>query len=156
MSTHLDIANQTVFSALNDLAFRHRGDKCQRIVGFPLQALAYAAKAQWNVTVAIADGGGHLQWLWRMDDAAPASASIASAKARTAALGQRDTKFYEDMVNAGRPGFLSVPGLDCILEGGVAIDVAGRCVGAVGVSGVRSTQDAEIARAGIAALIVQP
>lgn len=119
-------------------------------------ALAHAAKAQWQVTVAIVDGGGHLQWLWRMDDASPASASIATAKARTAALGQRDTKFYEDMVNAGRPGFLSAPGLECILEGGVAIEVAGRCVGAVGVSGVRSNQDAEIARAGIAALKMQP
>jgi uncharacterized protein GlcG (DUF336 family) len=82
----------------------------------------------------------------------PPPATIATGRARTTALGQRETKFYEDMVNAGRPAFLSAPGLACVLKGGVPILVEGHCVAAVGVSGVRSHEDAEVARAGIAAL----
>ncbi|OWW19624.1 GlcG/HbpS family heme-binding protein [Noviherbaspirillum denitrificans] len=115
-------------------------------------AIAYATERKWTVTIAIVDDGGHLQWLQRMDGAAPATAYIASAKARTSAMGQRESKFYEDMISAGRQAFLSAPGLDCLLEGGVPIMVGGSCAGAIGVSGVRSNEDAEIARAGIAAL----
>lgn len=115
-------------------------------------ALACASAKQWVVTIAIVDDGGHLQWLQRADGAPPATAYIAAAKARTAAMGQRESKFYEDMVNAGRQAFLSAPGLDCLLEGGVPIMVSGSCAGAIGVSGVRSNEDAEIAHAGIAAL----
>jgi glc operon protein GlcG len=73
------------------------------------------------------------------------------AKAQTAALGRRESKVYEDMINAGSHSFLSAP-LQGMLEGGVPIVVEGQCVGAVGVSGVKSTEDAQIARAGIAAL----
>ncbi|MCY1259839.1 heme-degrading [compost metagenome] len=115
-------------------------------------AQAYASAKQWVVTIAIVDDGGHLQWLQRADGAPPATAYIATAKARTAAMGQRESKFYEDMVNAGRQAFLTAPGLDCLLEGGVPIMVNGSCTGAIGVSGVRSNEDVEIARAGIAAL----
>lgn len=115
-------------------------------------AEAEATRNQWNVTVAIVDGGGHLLWLQRLDGAAPISAEIAPAKARTAALGRRESKVYEDMINAGRVSFLSAPVLHGMLEGGVPIMVDGACVGAVGVSGVKSSEDAQIARAGIAAL----
>jgi uncharacterized protein GlcG (DUF336 family) len=80
------------------------------------------------------------------------SAAIASAKARTSALGRRETKVYEEMINGGRTSFLSAPLIDGMLEGGVPILVDGHCVGAVGVSGVKSSEDAQIARAGIAAL----
>jgi uncharacterized protein GlcG (DUF336 family) len=86
-----------------------------------------------------------------MDGVAPVSAAIAPAKARAAALGKRETKVYEDMINGGRTAFLSAP-LDGMLEGGVPIVVDGQVVGAVGVSGVKSTEDAQIAKAGIAAL----
>lgn len=106
----------------------------------------------WAVTIAIADDGGHLLWLQRLDGAAPVSAQIAPAKARTAALGRRESKSYEEMINQGRQSFLSAPGLEGMLEGGVPIVVGGECVGAVGVSGVKSSEDAQIARAGIAAL----
>ena len=81
------------------------------------------------------------------------SAQIAPAKACTAAVGRRESKVYEDMINQGRVSFLSVPALHGMLEGGVPIMVEGQCVGAVGVSGVKSTQDAQIARAGIAAVV---
>jgi glc operon protein GlcG len=106
----------------------------------------------WAVTIAIVDDGGHLLWLQRLDGAAPVSAHIAPAKAHTAALGRRESRIYEEMINQGRTSFLSVPAIGGLLEGGVPVLVEGQCVGAVGVSGVKSSEDAQIARAGIAAL----
>jgi len=106
----------------------------------------------WAVSIAIVDDGGHLLWLQRLDGAPPISAHIAPAKARTAALGRRESRVYEEMINQGRMSFLSAPDLHGMLEGGVPILVGGQCVGAVGVSGVKSSEDAQIARAGIAAL----
>jgi uncharacterized protein GlcG (DUF336 family) len=122
-----------------------------------VRTVAAAAEAEaiahgWAVTIAIVDDGGHLLWLQRLDGAAPISAEIAPAKARTAALGRRESKVYEDVINQGRTSFLSVPALQGMLEGGVPILADGHCVGAVGVSGVKSTEDAQVARAGIAAL----
>jgi glc operon protein GlcG len=114
-------------------------------------AEAEALKNGWAVCIAIVDDGGHLLWLQRLDGAAPISAEIAPAKARTAALGRRESKAYEDMINGGRTAFLSAP-LQGMLEGGVPIVVDGQHVGAVGVSGVKSAEDAQIGRAGIAAL----
>ena len=122
-----------------------------------IQAIAAAAEAEalknnWAVTIAIVDAGGHLLHLQRLDGAAPISAHIAPAKANTAAMGQRESKVYEDMINAGRVSFLSAPDLKGLLEGGVPIMKDGQCLGAVGVSGVKSTEDAQIAKAGIAAI----
>lgn len=122
-----------------------------------VKRMAAAAEAEaksngWIVTIAIVDDGGHLLWLQRLDGAAPVSAHIAPAKARTAALGRRETKAYEDTINQGRTSFLSVPEIEGLLEGGVPVMVDGHCVGAVGVSGVKSNEDAQIAKAGIAAL----
>jgi glc operon protein GlcG len=115
-------------------------------------AEAEALAHQWAVSIAIVDAGGHLLWLQRLDGAAPISAQIAPAKAHTAALGRRESKVYEDMINGGRQSFLSAPGLSGLLEGGVPIVKDGQHIGAVGVSGVKSSEDAQIARAGIAAL----
>ena len=115
-------------------------------------AEAEALKNGWAVTIAICDDGGHLLWLQRLDGAAPISAHIAAAKARSAALGRRETKGYEDMINQGRTAFLSAPELQGMLEGGVPILAGGHSVGAVGVSGVKSAEDAQVARAGVAAL----
>ncbi|MBC8056108.1 MAG: heme-binding protein [Rhizobiales bacterium] len=115
-------------------------------------AEAEAVSNRWIVTIAIVDDGGHLLWLQRLDGAAPVSAYIAPAKARTAALGRRESKVYEDMINQGRTSFLSAPEIEALLEGGVPIMFEGHCLGAVGVSGVKSIEDAQIARAGIAAL----
>ena len=116
-------------------------------------AEAEAVKNQWAVTIAVVDDGGHLLGHYRLDGAAPMSARMAPAKARTAALGRRETKVYEDMINNGRTSFLSAPDLDGMLEGGVPLLVDGHVVGAVGVSGVKSTEDAQIAKAGISALL---
>jgi uncharacterized protein GlcG (DUF336 family) len=115
-------------------------------------AEAEALRNQWPVTIAIVDDGGHLLWLQRLDGAAAISAQIAPAKAHTAALGRRESKVYEDVINGGRYSFLSAPALQGMLEGGVPIQRDGQVIGAVGVSGVKSTEDAQIARAGIAAL----
>lgn len=122
-----------------------------------IKKIASAAEAEakannWPVTIAIVDDGGHMVWLQRLDGAAPISAHIAPAKARTAAVGRRETKIYEDMINSGRFSFMSAPTLEGMLEGGVPIMIDGQCVGAVGVSGVKSTEDVQIAKAGIATL----
>lgn len=114
-------------------------------------AEAEAVKNNWAVTISIVDDGGHLLWLQRLDGAAPVSAWIAAAKAKTAALGRRESGVYEKMVNEGRVSFLSVEPVTP-LEGGVPIVADGQYVGAVGVSGVKSTEDVQIAKAGIAAL----
>lgn len=102
---------------------------------------------QWAVTIVVVDDGGHPLALERLDGCAPASAYIATEKARTSALGRRESKSYEDMVNAGRYAFLSAPLLTS-LEGGVPIIVDGQVIGAVGVSGVKPEQDAQVAKAG--------
>ena len=111
-----------------------------------------ALKNNWAVTIAIVDDGGHLLWLQRLDGAAAISAHIAPANAHTAALGRRESKVYEDVVNGGRASFLSAPDVKGMLEGGVPIMKNGQCLGAVGVSGVKSPEDAQVAKAGIAAL----
>jgi glc operon protein GlcG len=115
-------------------------------------AEAEALKNNWAVTIAIVDDGGHLLWLQRLDGVAPISAHIAPAKAKTAALGRRESKIYEDLINGGRTSFLSAPEITGMLEGGVPIIKDGQCLGAVGVSGVKSPEDAQIAKAGIAAI----
>ena len=115
-------------------------------------AEAEAAANQWPVVISVVDDGGHLLLLHRMDGAPLMSARIAPAKAHAAAMGKRDTKVFEDIINNGRIAFMTVPGLEGMLEGGVAIMTDGQCVGAVGVSGVKSSEDVQIAKAGIAAL----
>ena len=108
-------------------------------------ARAEAEKNQWAVTIAVVDDGGHPLTLLRLDGCAPIGAYIAPEKARTAALGRRESKQYEDMINGGRTAFLSAP-LVATLEGGVPIVVDGQVVGAVGVSGVKPDQDSQVAR----------
>ena len=115
-------------------------------------ARAEAEANGWLVTIAVADDGGHLIALERLDGCPTASAYIAPEKARAAALGRRESKQYEDMINEGRFSFLSVPMLQGMIEGGVPIWVGDQLAGAVGVSGVKAAQDGQIAKAGIAAL----
>jgi glc operon protein GlcG len=122
-----------------------------------VKKIAAAAEAEalanhWAVTISVVDDGGHLLWLQRLDGAAPISAHIAPAKARTAAMGRRETKVYENMINNGRFSFITAPSLEGMLEGGIPIMVGGQCVGAIGVSGVKSSEDVQIGKAGIAAL----
>ncbi|KAF0165332.1 MAG: glc operon protein GlcG [Rhodocyclaceae bacterium] len=107
-----------------------------------------AQKNNWAVAIVVVDDGGHPLALERLDGCAAIGAYVATEKARSAALGRRESKQYEEMINAGRNAFLSVPVLQGMLEGGVPIIVDGHVVGAVGVSGVKSDQDAQVAKAG--------
>lgn len=122
-----------------------------------IKAIAAAAEAEalsngWKVSISIVDDGGHLLHLQRLDGAAPMTAEMSQAKARAAALGRRESKVFEDLINQGRTAFLSAPLQHGLLEGAVPVLVEGHCLGAVGVSGVKSSEDAQIARAGIAAI----
>jgi glc operon protein GlcG len=133
-------------------AMHHKAVLSQNEVAQILQAARSEAQQQgWAVAIAVVDDGGHPLALERLDGCAPIGAYIATEKARSAAIGRRETKGYEDMVNGGRSAFLSAP-LITSLEGGVPVLVDGQVVGAVGVSGVKAEQDAQVAKAGIAAL----
>ena len=129
-----------------------RNKKCLTLADVKIIASACeteASRQKWPVTIAIVDDGGHLMWLQRLDDAPLTSMQIATGKAYTSAMGRRATKVYEEVVAGGRNAFLSVPGGITMVEGGEPIIVDGETVGAVGVSGVKSPEDAQVARAGI-------
>lgn len=116
-------------------------------------AQALATEKGWAVSIAVCDDGGHLLAFVRMPGASTVSARIAQSKARTAAEFRRDSKNIEDTINGGRMAFLSVPGLDGMLEGGVPVMVGGQCAGAVGVSGVKPSEDVMVASAGVEAML---
>ncbi|GAB3628059.1 heme-binding protein [Pandoraea terrae] len=116
-------------------------------------AVAEAAANGWNVCITIVDDGGHALSMFRMDGAAPSTAMVSLGKAQTAAVGRKESGAFEKMINEGRYAFLSAP-FTAMLEGGVPIIVDSQVIGAVGVSGVQSSQDAQIAKAGIAKLVV--
>ena len=113
--------------------------------------LAEAEKNKWNVSVAILDDGGHLLALHRMDGAGALSAEVAIGKARTSALTKRPSKFFEDRVKE-RPGFVTFPTPGVMFQGGLPLTHQGECVGAIGVSGVQSHEDEQIAQASVTAL----
>jgi len=109
-----------------------------------------ATKNKWNVTIAVVDDAGHMLYLERMDGAGPMTAEVAAGKASTAAVTRRPTKFWEDRVKE-RPAFVKFPD-NLPIQGGVPIMYQGECVGAIGVSGVQSHEDEQIANAGVSAL----
>jgi glc operon protein GlcG len=116
-------------------------------------ANAHAEKNNWAVSIAVVDDGGHLLGFTRRDGCPTISTYISQEKAKASALGRRESKVYEDIINGGRQSFMNAtPVLSGTLEGGVNIVIDGHTVGAVGVSGVKSNEDAEIAKAGISAL----
>jgi len=124
-------------------------DDCVKISA---AAEAEARKNNWNVAIAILDDGGHQLHFIRMDGATPANAAIAVEKGRTAAISRRASGMWEKLVHDGRTGMLKMPGI-LPVQGGLPILVDGTCVGGIGVSGVQSHQDDQIAQAGIDALL---
>jgi uncharacterized protein GlcG (DUF336 family) len=122
-------------------------DDCRKIGA---AAMTEARKNNWNVVIAVLDDGGHLRWLEAMDGTTPFNSQVAVEKGRSAAVSRRSTKNWEDRVAAGRNAMLNMPVLP--VQGGVPVMVGSECVGAVGVSGVQSHEDEQIANAGIAAL----
>ena len=115
-------------------------------------AQAEARNNNWIVAIAILDDGGHLLHFSRMDGATPANAGIAVEKGRTAAISRRSTGKWQEIVKGGRTEMIKMPGI-LPVQGGVPIIADGTCIGAVGVSGVQSHQDEQIAQAGIDALL---
>jgi glc operon protein GlcG len=111
---------------------------------------AEAAKNKWSVTIAIVDDAGYALLIERTDGAGPISAEVAMGKARTAAITRRPTKFWEDRVKE-RTAFLTFPA-DVMFQGGLPLMHQGDCVGAIGVSGVQSHEDEQVAKAGVDAL----
>ena len=116
----------------------------------PVAGEAEATKNHWNIVMAILDDGALLVALHRMDGARPGNPEIAIQKARTSALTQRSSKVWEDWVNGGRLSMMSMPLLP--VQGGLPIIIDGECLGAVGVSGVASAQDEQVAMAAIMAV----
>ena len=112
---------------------------------------AEARRNNWPVVIAIVDDGGHLVHLLRLDNTQFGSIEVAIQKARAAIAFRRPTKVWEEHVADGRVRYLGLPGT-LPIEGGLPIAVKGQFIGAVGVSGVRSNEDAQIAQAGLAAM----
>jgi len=122
-------------------------DDCKKMMA---ACEAEARKNSWNVVIVIFDDGGHLLMLQRMDGATPANAEIAAQKGRSAAISRRSTKMWEDRIKDGRLSMLKMPVLP--VQGGIPIMYQGECVGGIGVSGVQSHEDEQIAQAGADAL----
>ncbi len=122
-------------------------DDCKKIAA---ACEAEARRNKWDVVIAILDDGGHLLMLERMDGATPANAEIAVQKGRSAAISRRSTKMWEDRIKDGRVSMLKMPVLP--VQGGIPIMHQGECVGGIGVSGVQSHEDEQIAQAGANAL----
>ena len=110
------------------------------------QAHQYAIQKSFNVSIAVVDETGNLLAMKRMDGAAPMTANLAVEKAKCSAMSRRPSKLFEDITKGGRMGFLTMKSFSGMLEGGEPIMYEGQLVGAIGVSGVRSFQDAEIAQ----------
>ena len=122
-------------------------DDCKKMMA---ACEAEARKNNWNVVIAILDEGGHLLMLERMDGATPANAEIAVQKGHGAATSRRSTKIWEDRIKEGRLSMLKMPLLP--VQGGIPIMHRDECVGGIGVSGVQSHEDEQIAQAGANAL----
>jgi uncharacterized protein GlcG (DUF336 family) len=125
------------------------------LTGADVQKMVAACKAEasrnkWNVSIAVVDDAGFLLHLERLDGAGPVTAEVATEKAVTAARTRRPSKFWEDRIKE-RPSFMKFPGV-LPLQGGVPVMYQNECVGAIGVSGVQSHEDEQIANAGAAAL----
>ncbi|HEX7381999.1 MAG TPA: heme-binding protein [Nevskiaceae bacterium] len=114
-------------------------------------ARRFADDKGYRVSISVVDDGGNMLGMIRLDGAAPLTAAISRNKARTAALSRKESRAHEESINGGRYALLSAP-LKAMMEGGVPVMVGGEVAGAVGVSGVKSAQDAEIAKAGIRGL----
>jgi glc operon protein GlcG len=111
---------------------------------------AEAAKNKWSVAISIVDDGGYLLGFARLDGAPAISAEVSLGKARTSAMTRRPSKFFEDRVK-DRPAFVTFPA-GLLIQGAVPIMHDNECVGAIGVSGVQSHEDEQIALAGVSAL----
>jgi uncharacterized protein GlcG (DUF336 family) len=151
----LSLMALTVFAALSMNANAQLADKkvltLEAAKKIAAGAETEARKNNWNVVIAVVDDGGHLVYLQRIDGTQTGSIDVAIGKARTAAAFKRPTKIFDDLAKT-RPSITSISPTAVLLEGGIPVVAGGQVVGAVGISGVTSQQDAQVAEAGIAAL----
>lgn len=119
------------------------------------QAHQYAIENSFNVSIAVTDETGNLLAMKRMDGASPMTANLCLEKAKCSAMSKRPSKLFEDLIKGGQMGFLTMNTFNGMLEGGEPIVYDGQLVGAIGVSGVKSFQDAEIAQQAIEKFLVQ-
>lgn len=119
------------------------------------QAYQYALSQQFNVSIAVVDESGSLLAMKRMDRASPMTANLCLEKAKCSAVSRRPSKLFEDIIKGGQMGFLTMDTFSGMLEGGEPIMYQGQLVGAMGVSGVKSFQDAEIAQVAIEKFLAQ-
>ncbi|WP_298147322.1 heme-binding protein [uncultured Acinetobacter sp.] len=119
------------------------------------QAYQYACTQNFNVSIAVVDDSGHVLAMKRMDGASPMTANLCLEKAKCSAVSRRPSKLFEDLIKNGQTGFLTMHSLSGMLEGGEPILYQGQLVGAMGVSGVKSVQDAEIAQYAITQFLIQ-
>ena len=119
------------------------------------KAHQYAIQQQFNVSIAIVDDTGTLLAMKRMDGASPMTANLCVEKAKCSAISRRPSKLFEDIIKNGQMGFLTLDSFSGMLEGGEPILYEGQLVGAVGVSGVKSFQDAAIAQWAIQTFLAQ-
>ena len=119
------------------------------------QAHQYAVQNSFNVSIAVVDETGNLLTMKRMDGAAPMTANLAIEKAKCSAMSRHPSKLFEDIIKGGQMGFLTMETFSGMLEGGEPIMFQGKLVGAMGVSGVKSFQDAEIAQQAIEKFLAQ-
>jgi glc operon protein GlcG len=147
----LSLVALAVFAALSMNANAQLADKkvltLEGAKKIAAAAEAEARKNSWNVVIAVVDDGGHLVYLQRIDGTQTGSIEVAIQKARTAQAFKRPTKVFEDAIAGGRNALIALHGA-LPLEGGLPIMVGGQLVGAIGVSGVKSTEDGQIAKAG--------
>ena len=108
-----------------------------------------ANNRNWNVCVAVCDSGGHLLWMKRSEQVPPISASIAINKARTSAMGRRASSIYEEQINGGRGALISAPDVKGLMTGGLPLFFEEVCVGAIGVSNLKPSEDELIAQVGV-------
>src|SRR3977135_701947 len=147
----LSLVALAVFAALSMNANAQLEDKKVLTLAGPKKSAAgseaEARKNNWNVVIAVVDDGGHLVYLQRIDGTQTGSIDVAIQKARTAQAFKRPTKVFEDAIAGGRNALIALHGA-LPLEGGLPIVVGGQLVGAIGVSGVKSTEDGQIAKGG--------
>lgn len=120
------------------------------------QAYQYAKQHNFNVSIAVVDETGSLLSMKRMDGASPMTANLCLEKAKCSAMSRHPSKLFEDIIKGGQMGFLTMQSFSGMLEGGEPIMYQGQLVGAMGVSGVKSYEDAEIAQQAIAQFLAQP
>ncbi|WP_130802939.1 GlcG/HbpS family heme-binding protein [Acinetobacter ihumii] len=110
------------------------------------RAIELSYERGFNMSISIVDDAGALMMMKRMDGATPLTAHLSLEKAKCSAMSRRPSKFYEDIIRNGQMGFLTLESVSGMLEGGEPIIYEGQLIGAIGISGAKAFEDADIAQ----------